>query len=182
VEKTRTRRKPPFVIGYVGAGLIAVVVVGFLAYQGQCFYFPEPMLSVLLLGLMGALIYVSVRIRKAGFAVLIMAASFLARVALTPRSYSVAAAAVYTLIIGCALVAAAYVQQSLTGIGFGRFISMALILGTGYALMTLLFINMGSTQAGSGTVWSQTLLGAGMGAAMGLGFELVDHIGPRRKS
>jgi hypothetical protein len=178
---SRTTREVLFTIGYVAVGLIAVVAVGCLTYHKRFFHFPEPMLSLLLLGLMGALIYASVQIRRAGFAVLMIAVSFLVRVALTPRSFSLVAAAIYTLLVGFALMAAAYVQKSLTRFKFGRFISMGLIVGAGYALMTLLFINMWNIQSDLGTVWNQTFLGAKLGAAMGLGFELIDLIGPRRE-
>ncbi|MCX6841762.1 MAG: hypothetical protein NTX53_05725 [candidate division WOR-3 bacterium] len=178
---SKTARGFLFTIGYVAVGLIAVGAVGCLTYHRQFFHFPEPMLSLLLLGLMGALIYASVQMRGAGFAVLAITLSFVARVALSPRSYSLVAAVTYTLLIGFSLMAAAYVQKSLTGFRFGRFISMGLIVGAGYALMTLLFAGMWNTQTGLSSVWSQTFLGAKLGAAMGLGFELIDLIGPRPK-
>jgi hypothetical protein len=168
-----------FTIGYVAVGLVAVVAVGFLTYHGQCFRFPEPMLSLLLLGLMGGLIYAAAQMYDGRYTVLVIALSFVVRVALTPRSFSIVAAALYTLVVGFALVGAAYAQKSLTGLKFGRFISMGLIVGAGYALMTLLFVSMWNTQTGLSTFWSQTFLGAKLGGAMGLGFELVDLIGPR---
>ena len=84
-----------------------------------------------------------------------------------------------TLLVGFALMAAAYVQKSLTGLRFGRFVSMGLIVGAGYALMTLLFAGMWNAQIDLSSFWSQTFLGAKMGTAMGLGFELIDLIGPR---
>jgi len=168
-----------FTFGYVAVGLVAVAIVGCLTYRGQCFNFPEPALSLLLLGSMGALIYASVQMDVAAYAVLVIVLSFVARVALSPRSYSLVAAAIYTLLVGFALVSAAYVQKSLTGFRFGRFISMGLILGVGYALMTIVLLMVWSRQIHVGTFWSQTFLGAKLGAAMGLGFELIDLIGPR---
>jgi hypothetical protein len=174
-----TARRVFFTIGYVAAGLVAVVAAGCLTYHRQCFHFPEPALSVILLGLMGALVYASVQMGGAGYAALVIALSFLARVALTPRSYSLVAAAVYTLLVGSALMAAAYVQRSLTGFRFGRFISMGLIVGVGYALMTIVLLMVCNGQVHLGTLWSQMFLGMKLGAAMGLGFELIDFIGPR---
>lgn len=172
-------RRVLFTIGYVAAGLVAVVAVGCITYRRQCFQFPEPALSLILLGLMGALIYASVQMGGAGYAVLVIALSFLTRVALTPRSYSLVAAAVYTLLVGSALLAGAYVQKSLTGFKFGRFISMGLIVGVGYALMTIVLLMVWNGQVHLGTLWNQTFLGVKLGAAMGLGFELIDLIGPR---
>lgn len=168
-----------FTLGYVAVGLIAVVAVGCLTYRRQFFHFPEPMLSLLLLGLMGALIYASVQMDLAGYAVLVTALSLVARVALSPRSYSLLAAVVYTLLVGFALMAAAYVQKSLTGLRFGRFVTMGLIVALGYALMTVVLITMLSIETNLNALWSQTFLGAKLGAAMGLGFELIDLIGPR---
>ncbi len=176
---SRTKRAVFFTIGYVVVGLIAVVAVGCLTYRRQCFHFPEPALSVILLGLMDALIYASVQMGGAGHAVLVIALSFLVRVALTPRSYSLVAAAIYTLLVGFSLMAAAYVQKSLTGFKFGRFVSTGLILGAGYALMTIVLLMVSNGQFRLGTLWNQTFLGLKLGAAMGLGFELIDFIGPR---
>jgi len=75
--------------------------------------------------------------------------------------------------------AAAYVQKSLTGFKFGRFVSTGLILGAGYALMTIVLLMVSNGQFRLGTLWNQTFLGLKLGAAMGLGFELIDFIGPR---
>lgn len=167
-----------FTFGYVAAGLISAVTVGMLTYGRHSLNFPEPLLSLLLLGLMGALIYASVQMDVPGFVVLVIALTFVARVALTPRSYSHTAAAIYTLLMGIALLAAAYAQKSLS-LRFGRFISMGLIVAAGYALMTLLFVGIWSISAGLGTVGRQAFLGAKLGIGMGLGFELIDLIGPR---
>jgi hypothetical protein len=174
-----TARGILFTIGYVAAGLIAVALVGGLTYHRQSLHFPEPMLSLLLLGLMGALIYAAAQMYDGRYALLVIALSFGVRVALSPRSFSILAAAIYTLVVGFALVAAAYAQKSLTGLKFGRFIVMGLAGGFGYALMTIVLLTVWNSQIRLGALWSQTLLGAKLGGAMGLGFELVDLIGPR---
>jgi hypothetical protein len=56
---------------------------------------------------------------------------------------------------------------------------MGVIVGAGYALYMLSHFIMGEGGSRLGAVWHQTLVGAELGAAMGLGFELVDFIGPR---
>ncbi|MCX6841515.1 MAG: hypothetical protein NTX53_04420 [candidate division WOR-3 bacterium] len=174
---SRTTRGILFTIGYVVAGLIAVVVVGYLTYHKGFFHFPRPILSFLALGLMGALIYASVQMRGAGYAVLMIALLYMSQAAIYPGSTSLVAAAVFALSVGSALMAGVYVQKSLASFRFGRFISMGLIVGAGFALMALLFFIMSDVQLG--TVWNQTFLGVKLGAAMGLGFELIDLIGPR---
>ena len=168
-----------FTLGYVTAGLIAVVAVGGLTYHRQVLHFPEPLLSLLLLGLTAALIYASVQMDVPGYTVPVIMLSLMARVALSPRSYSILAAAIYTLIVGLALIAGAYVQKSLAGFKFGRFIGMGLSVGVGYALLTVVLLMVYDGQVRLGAVWEQTLLGMKLGAALGLGFELIDLIGPR---
>jgi hypothetical protein len=176
---SRTTRETLFTIGYVAVGLIAVVAVGYLSHHRWFFHFPEPMLSFLILGLMGALIYASVQMRGAGYAVLVIALWCLVRAALNGDLLSLEAPAMYALPVGFALMAAAYVQKSLSRLKFGRFISMGLIVGIGYALYILVYLIMGGGGIRLGTVWNQTFLGAKLGAAMGLGFELIDLIGSR---
>ena len=175
-----TRDAVLFTIGYVAVGLIAVVAVGCLTFRRQFFHFPEPMLSLLLLGLTGAFIYASVQMHGAGSAVLVIALWCVAEVVMNPGSFLSAAAAIaYGLLVGFALMAAAYVQKSLTRFKFARFIIMGLAVGAGYTLMTLLFVDVLGFGTRLGTLWSQTFLGAKLGGAMGLGFELIDLIGPR---
>jgi hypothetical protein len=168
-----------FTIGYVAVGLIAVVAVGYLTYHKGFFHSSEPMLSFLILGLMGALIYASVQMRGAGYAVVVIAVWCLLRAALNGDLLSLEAPAIYALPVGFALMAAAYVQKSLSRFKFGLFISMGVIVGAGYALYMLSHLILGEGGIRLGTVWYQTVLGAKLGAAMGLGFELIDLIGPR---
>jgi hypothetical protein len=54
-----------------------------------------------------------------------------------------------------------------------------LVVAAGYALMMLIFLVRSHVEIGLGTIWDQAFLGAKLGAAMGLGFELIDLIGPR---
>jgi hypothetical protein len=169
-----------FTLGYVAVGLIAVIAVGCLTYHRQFFHFPEPMLSLLLLGLTGALIYASVQMRGVWSAVLVIALWCMIAVAMNPGSILSAGAAIaYCLLVGFPVMAAAYVQKSLTLFKFARFIITGLTVGTGYTLMTLLFVDASDVGMRLGTVWDQTFLGLKLGAAMGLGFELIDLIGPR---
>jgi len=176
---SKTAREVLFTVGYVAVGLIAVVAVGYLSHHRWFFHFPEPMLSFLILGLMGALIYASVQMRGAGYAVLVIALWCLVRAALNGDLLSLEGPAIYAVPVGFALMAGAYVQKFLARFKFGRFISMGLIVGIGYALYILVYLIMGGGGIRLGTVWHQTFLGAELGAATGLGFELIDLIGPR---
>ena len=179
---SRTTRRILFTLGYVTVGLIAVVAVGGLTFHRQFFHVPEPMLSFLILGLMGALIYASVQMRGAWSAVLVIALWCIIEVAMNPGSLlSTAAAIAYCLLVGFPVMAAAYVQKSLTRFKFARFIIMGLAVSAGYTLMTLLFVDVAGVGTRLGAIWNQTFLGLKLGAAMGLGFELIDLIGPRPK-
>jgi hypothetical protein len=172
-----TVRRILFTLGYVAAALIAVTAVGFLNYRMLFFRWPETMLSFSVLGLMAALIYASVQMRGLVFAVVVIAFWCLVRAALNGDLLALAGPATYALPIGFSLVAASYVQKSLTRLKFGRFLPMGVIVGVGYALYMFSRVVMG--EGSFGAIWHQTVLGAEAGAAMGLGFELIDLIGPR---
>jgi hypothetical protein len=171
-----TFRRILFTIGYVAVGLIAVVAVGFLTYHERFFHLPETMLEFLLFGLMGALIYASVRMRGSAYAVVVIAFWWVARTALNGDLLALAGPAAYALPVGFALLAAAHVQKSLARIRFGRFLCMGVIVGAGHGLYMLSHIIIG--EGGLRATWHQMLLGAELGAAIGLGFELIELIGP----
>jgi hypothetical protein len=178
----KTTRESLFAAAYIIVGLAATIVVGSLTYGHRFFYFPR-LMPFLLVGLMGALIYAAVQLRGAGLALLMIALLYLAQVALTPPigPNSLADAATFALPIGFALLAAAYVQKSLVRLKFGRFIIMGLFVAAGYAAMMVLFLVRSHVDIFIGTVFKQAFLGLKLGAAMGIGFELVDLIGPRPK-
>jgi hypothetical protein len=181
VKVTRATRESLFTLAYVAVGLIAVIAVGYASSPRRFFHLPRPMLPFLVVGLTGALTYAAVQMRGAGLAILMIVILFLAQVAMTPplRPNSLAGAAVYALPIGFTLLAAAHAQKALQRFKFGRFAVMGLILAAGYALMMLIFLVWSRVLVLPDTVFSQAFLGLKLGAAMGLGFELVDLIGPR---
>ena len=186
---SKATRESLFAVAYVAIGLIAVVIVGYLTL-GHTFLQltrpdgrPGPMLPFLVIGLTGSLIYAVVQMRGAGLAILMIVLFYLTQVAMTPpiRPNSLAAAAIFSLPVGFALLAGAYAQKSLARLKIGRFVVMGLIVAAGYALMMVLFLIRSHVEIRMGIVFSQALVGLKLGAAMGLGFELVDLIGPRPK-
>jgi hypothetical protein len=170
-------------IAYVTVGLIAAVVVGCINYQRGFFHLPRPLLPFLVVGFTGALMYATVQLRRAGLAILMIVLLYLSQVAMTPpiRSSSLAAGAIFALPVGFALLAGSYAQKALARFKIGRFIVMGTIVAVGYGLMMVLFLIHSHT--GIRMVWvrTQALVGLELGAAMGLGFELVDILGPRLK-
>lgn len=180
---TKTARESLFTFAYVVVGLIAVVGVGYLTFQHKFFHFPRPMLPFLVVGLTGSLIYAVVQMRGAGLAILMIALLFMTQVAMTPpiRPATLAAAAIFALPVGFALLAGAYAQKSLARFKVGRFVVTGLIVAAGYGLMMVLFLIRSHVEFRLGLVAGQAFAGLKLGAAMGFGFELVDLIGPRPK-
>jgi hypothetical protein len=170
-------------IAYVTVGLIAAIVVGYVNFQRGFFRFPRPMLPFLVVGLTGALMYATVQLRRAGLAILMIVLLYLTQVAMMPpiRASSLAAGAIFAIPVGFALLAGSYAQKALTRFKIGRFIVMGAIVAVGYGLMMLLFLVRSHTDIRMVWVRTQALVGLELGAAMGLGFELVDLLGPRLK-
>ena len=170
-------------IAYVAVGIVAGIVVGCLVSGKRFFHFPRPMLPFLVVGLTGALMYATVQLRRTGLAILMIVLLFLTQVAMTPpiRASSLAAGAIFAIPVGFALLAGSYAQKALARFKIGRFIVMGAIVAVGYGLMMVLFLIHSHT--GIRMVWvrTQALVGLELGAAMGLGFELVDLLGPRLK-
>ena len=180
---TKATRESLFTFAYVVVGLIAVVVVGYISFRHRFFHFPRPMLPFLVVGLTGAIIYATVQMRGAGLAILMIVLLFLTQVAMAPpiRATTLAAAAIFALPVGFALLAGAYAQKALARFRIGRFVVMGAIVAVGYGLMMLLFLIRSHFDVRMDLVLGQAFMGLKLGAAMGLGFELVDLIGPRPK-
>jgi hypothetical protein len=178
---SKLTRESVSTIAYVTVGLIAAAVVGYINFRRGFFHLPRPMLPFLVVGLTGALMYAIVQTRRAGLAILMIVLLYLMQVAMTPpiRPATLAAAAVFALPVGFALLAGAYVQRRLARLKFGRFVAMGVVVAFGYGLMMLLFLVDSRYDIRMGLVFSQAYVGLRLGAAMGLGFELVDLIGPR---
>ncbi len=180
---SKATRESLFTVAYVAIGLIAVFTVGYLTFRHEFFHFPRPMLPFFVVGFTGSLIYAAVQMRGAGLAILMILLLFLTQAAMTPpiRPASLAAAAIFALPVGFALLAGAYAQKSLARFRIGRFIVMGAVVAVGYGLMMLLWLIRSHVDIQGKLVLRQALVGLELGAAMGLGFELVDLIGPRPK-
>ena len=170
-------------IAYVAVGIVAGIVVGCLVSGKRFFHFPRPMLPFLVVGLTGALMYATVQLRRTGLAILMIVLLFLTQVAMTPpiRASSLAAGAIFAIPVGFALLAGSYAQQALARLKIGRFVVMGMIVAVGYGLMMVLFLVQSHTDIRMNWVRAQALVGLELGAVMGLGFELVDLLGPRLK-
>jgi len=175
----RTLHEVLFTLGYLAAGLVAALAVGFLEQRSWLFHYPTPLVSYLVPGVMGALIYASAQMRGPGWAALSILIAVLAWLTIDPLSFSLLAAAAYALLVGFPMMGAAYIQKSLGRVKLGRFVVMGVITGAGYALVTLLFLAMSDARIRLTVVLREASDGLLMGAAMGLGFELIDLIGPR---
>ncbi len=179
----RLTRENISTISYVTVGLIAGFVVGYFNFQRGFLHFPRPMLPFLVVGLTGALMYIVVQLRRVGLAILMIFLLYLTQVAMTPpiRASTLAAGAIFAVPVGFALLAGSYAQQALARFRIGRFIVMGAIVAVGYGLMMVLFLVQSHTEIRMAWVRAQAIVGLELGAAMGLGFELVDILGSRRK-
>jgi hypothetical protein len=177
-----TRESVP-TIAYVTVGPIAAIVVGYVNFQRGFFHLPRPMLPFLVVGLTCALMYATVQLRRAGLAILMIVLLYLMQVAMTPpiRASSLAPAAIFAIPVGFALLAGSYAQKALARFKIGRFVVMGVIVAAGYGLMMLLWLIRQHVAMQGRFVLLQALVGLELGAAMGLGFELVDLLGPRLK-
>lgn len=180
---SKAGRESLFTVAYVLVGVAACFAVGYLTFQQRFFHFPRPMLPFLIVGLIGALIYAAVQMRGAGLALLMIALLCLIQVAMAPpiRAASLAAAAVFAIPVGFALLIGSHVQKSLVRLKFGRFVVMGIVVAAGYGLMMLLWLVRSHVDIQGKLILSQALVGLELGAAMGLGFELIDLSGPRPK-
>lgn len=180
---SKQNRESLSAIAYVAVGLIAAVVVGYFNFRRGFFHLPRPMLPFLVVGLTGGLMFAMVQLRRAGLAILMIVLLYLTQVAMVPpiRASTLAAGAIFALPVGFALLAGSYAQKALARLKMGRFIVMGAIVAVGYGLMMVLFLVRSHADIRMVLVRTQALVGLELGAAMGLGFELVDLLGPRRK-
>lgn len=178
----KVTRESLFTLAYIVTGIAGALVAWTLTKGLR----PVPVLPFIIVGFFGALIYAVVQMRGAGLVILTIALLYLV-VLVTNGSLrrfpaaSLTYAALYTLPVGFALAAAAYVQKVLGRLKIGRFVVTGLIIAAGYALMIVLVFIRRHDDIQGAIVFKQVLVGFKLGAAMGLGFELVDLIGPRRK-
>jgi hypothetical protein len=178
---TKSAREGLFAVAYIAVGLLAATIVGWFTHHWRLFHVPLPLFPYLVVGLVGAFVYGAVQMGKYLLAVLMIALLFLIQVALTPpiRPTALAAAAIYALPVGFALLAGAHAQKALARLRIGRFAAMALIVAAGYGLMMLIFLVWSHVEVRIGTIANQAFVGLKLGGAMGLGFELVDLVGPK---
>ncbi len=179
----RLTRENISTIAYIMVGVIACIVVGYVNFHRAFVHFPRPMLPFLVVGLTGGLMYAMVRLRRAGLAILMIVLLYLSQLAMTPpiRASTLSAAAIFAIPVGFAILAGSYAQQALARFKIRRFIVMGIVVAVGYGLMMVLFLARSHTEVRLAWVRAQALVGLELGAAMGLGFELVDFLGPRRR-
>jgi hypothetical protein len=186
---SKAGRDSLFTVAYVMVGLIATFIIGYLAYGHRFFQvtrpdgYPGQMPLFLIVGLIGALTYAAVQMRGTGLALLMIVLLYLLEVAMVPPKGRVAALgsmAILAIPVGFALLLGSYAQKALgRRFKFGRFVVMGAIVAVGYGLMMVLFLVRSHTDIQFSWVRAQALIGLELGLAMGLGFELVDLIGPR---
>jgi hypothetical protein len=180
MSDNKNTRETLLTLGYVIFGLAGSFAAGLLTFSTKFFHLPRPMAPYIIVGLAGALIYASVRMRGAGYAVLMVVLMYFAQLALVGplRGAAIAgrltAAAIYALPVGVALLISAYMYKGLPNLRFGKFVVMAVIVAIGYLVMLALWLARSKMPMQSGVLVAQAVMGLKVGAGIGLGLELVD--------
>ncbi len=172
---TRTASDTLLTTGYVVAGLAGALAAARLSLGSNMLQMRQFM-SFPVIGLLAALVYASVRLRGPGTVMLVLLLLYLTEVALNPplRPSAVVGAAFFTIPVGLALVSSSYLFRVLHRVPIGRFIVMGAVVAAGYAGMVAVFLVFMRQKPAAFLVMDQAVIGAKVGAAVGLGFELVD--------
>jgi hypothetical protein len=176
---TRNTHDTILTVGYIIAGLAGALVAARLTLGSNMFQAAKQLPVFFAVGLLAALIYASARLRGVGSVILMFVLLYLSQLAMNPpiRPASAINAAVFTVPVGLAFIAASYLLKALARVPFGRFVLMGLVVALGYAVMVILFLARARQGFVFHLVLRQAVVGAELGAAIGLGFELVDLIG-----
>jgi len=169
-------------IGYIIAGLVGAGLSGIILTRNSLWHQPAVLASFLTIGFAGALIYAAVRLRGLGFALLIIVLLFFSQVALQPplRAASAISAAIRALPVGVAFCAAAYLFKAIPKVPVGRFPIMALLVGGAHILVVVLAGAWRQRPVPMALLVPMAVEGALVGGLMGLGFELIDLLRPRK--
>lgn len=142
-----------------------------------------PLAPFLGVGIGGGLIYAGMRLRGFGYGLMMVVLLFFVQLALLPplRVAAIIQAAMWALPVGLAFMLGGVVFRGLTKLRFGRFLFMAGLVGTGYALAAVLFQLRGHQGLNGQRLWWQFLLGGIMGGALGVLIEVLELIFPLEK-
>ncbi len=185
---TRNTRETFLTVGYIIDGLAGAALAARLVLGSRMFQATRQLPAFGIVGFMAALTYGAVQLRGAGSVVIVFVLFYLSQLALNPslRPATAINAAVFAVPVGLAFIVSSYLFKTLSRVPVGRFVLMGFIVALGYAVMVTVFL----LRAHQGFVWHLTLrqavIGAELGAGIGLGLELTDLLarllnGPREQ-
>jgi hypothetical protein len=163
---------------YVIAGLVTSAIAGYVTIGSIVFKAPTFLMRFLLLGFCGALIYVSVRNGRVGYALFMVGMLFIGNL-LTSRPINIGTAVdslIRALPVGAAFLGSAYIFRAMRRVFIGKFLAMAVLVGIAHAVIAAILLPRFGQQFDIGVVLDQGLAGLRMGALVGFGLEVVDFI------
>lgn len=187
MSDNQNTRETLLTLGYVILGLAGACAAGLLTFSTKFFNLPRPMAPYIIVGLGGALIYASVRLRGAGYALLMLVLMYFAQLALVGPlrgpmlTHRLVSAAIFALPVGIALLVSAYIYKGLPRLRFGKFVVMAVVVAIGYVVMLVLWLARSHAPMHKGVFIAQAVMGLKVGAGIGLGLELVDLFGTQAR-
>lgn len=175
---TKATRETFLTLLYLVFGIAGAAFAGHLILGKHLFRDPNVLLRFVIVGFSGSLIYAAARLRGGGFAVLMVVLFFFGQLALTPplTANSAITAAIWTLPIGALFMVSAYLFRALRVVPVGRFLLMALLVGAGYGLATVIFYLKSHAPLAFAAVFRQAFAGFRVGGLVGLGMELVELV------
>lgn len=178
----KSTRETLWTFGYITLGIVAGWLTWFLL-PGRKFGSVPPLLPFLILGFAGALIYAALRLRGVFYALMMVVLLFFLQLALTPplRAESAIRAALWATPIGLSFLFAGVIFRALPRIPVGKFLLMALLVGTAHLVVVVLFrLRAGESPNRSLLIW-QFLVGALIGAIFGILVEILEIVFRFRK-
>ncbi len=178
---TRATKETLWTLAYITTGLLSGVLTWLIISARS----PHRLaiLPFIVLGLAGGLIYAAVRLRGLGYSILMVILLFFLQLALNPpvRALSAIRAAFWAVPIGTAFLLSSYIFKYLTRIPLGKFLLMAVIIGTAHWLVVFLFQLRLVDSLPRTIFFSQLMVGALFGAMMGLIIEVLELLFPPQK-
>lgn len=180
---TRATRESLMIVGYVLAGLLAAAVAGRVTLGTIIFKHWELLARYLVVGFSGTLIYLAVRTRSWGHALVMVGVLFVGYLVLGgPLSARVVLnAAIWSMPVAGTLILSSWLFGVLGRVPFGKFLLMGLLVGSGYGFGALVFLALNPVPLTVANVLNQAIAGLRIGGLLGFGLEAVDFIRSRIK-
>ncbi|MBN2538173.1 hypothetical protein JXB37_07860 [candidate division WOR-3 bacterium] len=178
---TRATRDSLMVVGYTLAGMLATAVAGWVTLGPIVFNRWDFLLRYLVVGFSGALIYLGVRTRAWGHALVMAGVLFIGYVVLGGQFSAKVAlnAAIWTVPVAGMLILSSWLFGVLGRTPFGKFLLMGLLLGVGYGIGAFAWLALNPMPLTAANVLGQAIGGLRLGGLLGFVLEAMDFVRSR---